>query len=85
MGAMLAETGQLDAGIVSRVLQTFTGVVLNSGAAIVGFVAIGIKSLACMARRIAESQKSIHIIGSSISITDIGVGARDEPCLWNRE
>ena len=27
----------------------------------------------------AESQKLIHIICSSISITDIGVGARDEP------
>jgi hypothetical protein len=82
MGAMLVGTGQLDAGIVRSVLQTFTGVVLDSGAAIaliVRFVAIGIKSVGFLARKIAESQKSIHNIDSSISITDTGVGARGEP------
>jgi hypothetical protein len=71
-----------------RFCRRFTGVVFDSRAAIVlivRFVAIGIKSLAFLARRMAESKKLIHIICSSISITDIGVGARCHPCLWNRE
>jgi hypothetical protein len=65
-----------------RFCRRFTRVVLDSGAAIaliVGSVAIGIKSLAFLARKMAESQKLIHNICSSISITDTGVGARDEP------
>ena len=66
----------------------FCSISLDSAAAIaliVGFVAIGIKSLDFLADEIAESRKLIHIICSSISITDIGVGARGHPCLWNRE
>ena len=60
-------------------MLAFTGVVFDSGAAIALIVAIGIKSVGSLARKLAESQKSTHIICSSISITDTGVAARGEP------
>jgi hypothetical protein len=38
-----------------------------------------------LVEEIAESRKSIHILCSSISITDTEVGARGQPLLWNRK
>jgi hypothetical protein len=62
-----------------RFCRLFTGRVLDSVVAITLIAAIGIKSLDCVSGQIAESRKLIHIIDSSISITDTGVGARGEP------
>ena len=50
---------------------------------VVTSVASWIKKPGFLVDELAESQKLIHIISSSISITDTGVGARGHPLLWN--
>ena len=66
----------------------FRRISFDSGAAIaliVGSVAIGIKIPDFLVDEMAKSRKLVHIIHSSISIADTGVGVRHEPRLWNRE
>ena len=77
--AVGAEAAGVQAG-VSALRQTARSIEF-----VVASVASRIKIPGFLVEEMAESRKSIHILYSSISITDTEVGARGQPLLWNRK
>ncbi len=73
---------------VGRSCRLFSSVRFDSGACNRGDRYIRCKrnkNSSFLVDEMSKSRKLVHIIYRSISIADTGVGARDQPSLWNRE